>query len=689
MSLKEETQLAILRQPALLDQEIAFDLVFVMHVSARGWILEKICRQIAESSGCSYTFVYSERNDSITTAIPRARAYFFAHYAIYAFALARHPELHGASKFVWFTHPDFGKGITIDDLVFALGQADIIFTANAKHASALNMLGISNRQIRTIYGGADTNLFRPKLRGAGKVAFVGAFYERKQPDKMLALMKAMPNVSFLLLGPSADSVENKALLWANYHRFAEMKALPNLEIVETGYEHYARHFDRIDVYVSLSQLEGGPIPLLEAFSANAVPVVTKTGFCEELVRHGENGFLVDIDAPLDVLVSCVRQALFFEDDVSIGRETRSWDAFGTNISHEMQFPLSGEFRLAFGRGEAGYRRYLREGWDTPESAGCWQFSRKAIAVLPLRRDHTLTRLALSFRSGTAFGDLPKLEVQVRLNGHLLGTTKVRQGRQCELAIDSIPPEAVRSLNRLSIEVISPPHLVEGEVARLIRIESIAGEASPVIDMRSSGRMLEGNALARRAGPTVEDRDGGPALVAEERVKDEFIPTKFVFDSPDVYFDLPAAGWHAPEATGMWSSQNEAYVVLPLSPTLPDQMVVSIRVRLYEPELSGNKSISICISDGHIDQTSQFEVNGAAWMVMEIPFTKSEFRRVLQVRFSIDNVRSPFELGTDGEDRRKLGLLLNRISIDPAPPAADAEVSFEPAKENVLEAEHRL
>jgi hypothetical protein len=36
MSLKEETQLVILRQPALLDQEIAFDLVFVMHVSARG-----------------------------------------------------------------------------------------------------------------------------------------------------------------------------------------------------------------------------------------------------------------------------------------------------------------------------------------------------------------------------------------------------------------------------------------------------------------------------------------------------------------------------------------------------------------------------------------------------------------------------------------------------------------------------
>ncbi|RKK01217.1 glycosyltransferase [Pseudoroseomonas wenyumeiae] len=626
-----------------------------MHISARGWILEKICREIAEESGGTFTFVYSERNDSITSTIPRARAYFFAHYALYTHALAKHPELHSASLFVWFTHPDFSKGIGIDDLVFALQQADLIFTANSGHGAALSVIGISKKNIRTFYGGADPQNFRPHSRGRGKVAFVGAYYERKQPDRMLQVMQAMPETSFLLLGPSPESVENKGLLWANYSRYTELQNLKNLEIAEVDYSQYPAQFARADVYVSLSNLEGGPIPLIEALMANVVPVVTRTGFCEELVTHGKNGFLLETDAPITEIINAIRAALQFKGDVTHGSADWSWRAFGEHISWEMCFPLRNDFAIAFGRSEKGARRYLREGWDSPESKGAWQFAPSAMVLLPIQDGQRLSELKMLFRSGSAFGAAESVEVQLRLNGEVLGTSKVRANRQCELVVGSVPPSINDRVNHLSIEVLTPTSLLEGEVPRLLRLERIEGKISPADEPTRTQTQPILNLEQNR-------------VITHETETEEFVATEFIFGTGKFGSELPASCWNEPEESGVWSNQAEATVVVPFSSDLGSKVRMLVEGRTYEPVRTRNASLAIVVSNGSTESVAEFSVNTADCVTYEVEFDNAARRRIVQVRLSLSNIFSPSDLGTDPEDSRKLGFLLRRIAFEPVMPS---------------------
>lgn len=55
--------------------------------------------------------------------------------------------------------------------------------------------------------------------------------------------------------------------------------------------HY-RYFGEADIYLMLSRLEGGPLPLLETMGLGVWPICTPTGIAPEVVRHGRNGYLL-------------------------------------------------------------------------------------------------------------------------------------------------------------------------------------------------------------------------------------------------------------------------------------------------------------------------------------------------------------------------------------------------------------
>jgi glycosyltransferase involved in cell wall biosynthesis len=461
------------------EQTIAFDVVFVLHVSGLGWILEKICRAIATNGRCSYKIVFSERNELITAPLPRARSYFFAHYGIYCSALARHPELHAARLFVWFTHPDFSRGIGAEEVVFALRLAERIFTANATHARMLGELGLPRARLTTVYGAADPALFRPKRRGGGKVGFIGAYYERKSPDKILEIIRAMPEVEFLLLGPDEGEVENKGLLWSNFPRIGALRALPNLEIVETSYAQYPEHFARLDVYVSVATLEGGPIPLVEALMSNTMPVVTRTGFAEELITDRRNGYLLPVDTSIEAACEAITEALADRiTDVSEGTDALSWAGFGHSIADAMRAPLAGAFTLAPGEDGLSHH-FLRHGWRVPDGDGHWQFAPSAVVALPLAAGARLDRLELTLEAG-AMEPPGRFLLGCVLNGVELCAAEGEGGARMVIPLDAIPPGASRpgEDNFLELRLLSDPAPLLGDDRgrRILRLERIAGVA---------------------------------------------------------------------------------------------------------------------------------------------------------------------------------------------------------------------
>jgi glycosyltransferase involved in cell wall biosynthesis len=293
------------------------DLCLVVPEDSRGWILEAVCNEIKN---------HFEGNSVIATNLnhlPRARAYFFSHYHFYISALQKNPYLWDAPSVAWFTHPK-DTNLASPELHYALSKPKIV-TMCSMWRDLLEKNGYQSSNLSTIIGGADPEFFKGHQRGSGKVGLCSAYYERKSPERIYELIASRPQTEFLLRGRG----------WKTSALFEKLQRLPNFAYNEGGYEDYPAFYNQLDVFVSLSELEGGPIPILESMMSNVVPVATRTGFAPDVIRHGENGFLCDIHASIDHVNSLIDKALELDADVRSTVLQYTWKNFSKQIQKEL------------------------------------------------------------------------------------------------------------------------------------------------------------------------------------------------------------------------------------------------------------------------------------------------------------------------------------------------------------------
>ncbi len=283
---------------------------FYIPDKSRGWILEAACREIASRLEVPTVFCGSAK------ALPAASAYFFCHYHFYVSALRINPWLAHENCVVWFTHPkepDLGGSETIA----ALRHATVV-SMSSKWRQYLIELGLDASRVKTIVGAADPTLFQSHPRGQGKIGFCTAYYARKNPDRILEIVQLVPEYQFVLLGRN----------WEEYSRFDELRAQANFEYRQASYAEYPAFYSELDVFISASQLEGGPIPLLESMMSNVVPVASDTGFSTDVIRHSENGFLFAAEgSSSQEIATLVRKAKVLPGDIRATVIGYSWDAY--------------------------------------------------------------------------------------------------------------------------------------------------------------------------------------------------------------------------------------------------------------------------------------------------------------------------------------------------------------------------
>jgi len=312
--------ISYLRSKLQQDIEPEYDLVFVVFGFARDWILEAICREMAAYFSFKYCFHYTE------TSLPPAKAYFIAHYSFLPACLKLNPHIWKSQILVWHTHPREDLGISNDELIYALNKATNVLCMCSQFAQMLVNQGVHSSKVTYILGAADPQMFLPHQRFNGAVGFCTAFYYRKEPDRIFNIIKMMPHRKFILLGKN----------WSKYERFSEMQALPNFTYVEAPYSDYPQYYAKMDVYVSPAKLEGGPIPLVEAMMCNVVPVATNTGFAPDLIVQGENGFIFDLDSPVEEICELIDKAFQIEGDVRKTVEHLSWEYVSLEIQKLLQ-----------------------------------------------------------------------------------------------------------------------------------------------------------------------------------------------------------------------------------------------------------------------------------------------------------------------------------------------------------------
>jgi len=173
--------------------------------------------------------------------------------------------------------------------------------------------GIDPAKVMRIPIGINTRYFRPQTdqsRAAARSALglpaeafvVGSFHKDgvgmgegtepkwiKGPDTLLEaldlLHRSVPELHVLLAGPARGFVRTGL----------ERLRIPYRHRVVRRYEHVADLYHALDAYVVPSRQEGGPKGMLEAMAGGVPVVTTRVGQAMDIVRHGENAWMVEPD----------------------------------------------------------------------------------------------------------------------------------------------------------------------------------------------------------------------------------------------------------------------------------------------------------------------------------------------------------------------------------------------------------
>jgi glycosyltransferase involved in cell wall biosynthesis len=156
----------------------------------------------------------------------------------------------------------------------------------------------------------------------------------KGPDILLAtvdlLRRELPGLFVLLSGPSRGFVR-RGLERMNVPYRHEFPADPRA---------VAPLYHALDAYLVSSRQEGGPKAVLESMATGVPLVTTRVGQAGDLVRHGENGWMVDVEDAAGLarwIVHAVGGGSHLETVVAEGRRTAEGN------SYELQLPAWAQF----------------------------------------------------------------------------------------------------------------------------------------------------------------------------------------------------------------------------------------------------------------------------------------------------------------------------------------------------------
>lgn len=249
--------------------------------------------------------------------LPTAESYFFSYITIFERYLRRNPTKYENRSIVLYPHAEAEIG-TVQKQVETLNRAFAVYFFCSKDAENLVRNGLVAEKVRLAYCAVDVDcVASPKFIRVEKTIVLASKYGwRKGLSILPEIIKLLPDWHFVTLGRG----------WDTFIEETGIGLLPNFSHFELNKSSRTQFFSECKIFLSLSELEGGPVPLIEAMATGAIPVATKTGFAPDFVRDGIDGYLLEINpTPHEVVTAILKAELIQKASTNSSVNLLTWD----------------------------------------------------------------------------------------------------------------------------------------------------------------------------------------------------------------------------------------------------------------------------------------------------------------------------------------------------------------------------
>jgi glycosyltransferase involved in cell wall biosynthesis len=210
-----------------------------------------------------------------------------------------------------------------------IGVADELIVLSSFQRRTFVEAGVSPDRLHVLPLGVDTDAFRPVVDDRDRpftIGFVGQLTQRKGLSYLLAAFEALrpSGARLLMVGRPIGGSRPWNIDGVEHHPAVARSQLP-------------RFYAQMDVFVLPSLVEGFGLTALEAMACGVPVIVSENTFGSDVVRDGQNGYLVPI-RDVEAIVGRLRGLAGDEAlRASIGANARvtaeeySWDAFGHRL----------------------------------------------------------------------------------------------------------------------------------------------------------------------------------------------------------------------------------------------------------------------------------------------------------------------------------------------------------------------
>jgi glycosyltransferase involved in cell wall biosynthesis len=252
----------------------------------------------------------------IRVPIPKAKAYFFSYPTIFRFYLEKKPKKFINNSLVLYPHnePEMGS---VFEQVELLNMAHKVYFYCKQDAENLVLNGLKKEKIVIANCAVDNDcvLDHKEIREQKTIILASKFGPRKGAELLPGIVKKLPDWNFIVMGRG----------WGNFIKQEKLLNTPNFTYVQFNKKNRSKYFSKAKIFLSLSNLEGGPVPLIESMALGVIPISTSTGFAPEFIKDGTNGYLLPLNPDPDFVVSKIVSVDKLSENPEFSVALLTWD----------------------------------------------------------------------------------------------------------------------------------------------------------------------------------------------------------------------------------------------------------------------------------------------------------------------------------------------------------------------------